>query len=425
MSSEETAVRVSNVSKRYEIYGTPQDRLKQSLYPRLQQLFRLEPTNYYREFWALKDVCFEVARGETIGIIGRNGSGKSTLLQVICGTLAPTTGRVETVGRVAALLELGSGFNPEFTGRENVYMNGAVLGLSQDEIADRFDDIAAFADIGEFIEQPINTYSSGMVVRLAFAVSVCVNPDILVIDEALAVGDAAFQQKCLQQLTDLRENGTTVLLVTHDIMLTRNYCNRVAYLDSGTVKQIGDPEMVGEVYLKDLFSMQQARCDGAQIEWRAANGRAGFGTTRGRIIGIQIRGKHSYGNVFRAGEKATVTITARVSEDVRTPELVFQVRDARGYVLYGIRSAPDKLSWQKFDGDVLITATLEFMVELGEGDYGITIGLNDRHGETLYTLLDKVVSIVILSVSQDQQDKFHGCINLHGTWHGTDRSVEF
>jgi lipopolysaccharide transport system ATP-binding protein len=424
MSSEEIAVRVSHLSKCYEIYDRPQDRLKQSIQPRLRRLFRRLPRNYYREFWALRDVSLDIRKGETIGIIGRNGSGKSTLLQLICGTLAPSAGIVETTGRVAALLELGSGFNPEFTGRENVYMNAAVLGLSQDEISARFHDIAAFADIGDFMDQPIKTYSSGMVVRLAFAVSVCVEPEILVVDEALAVGDIAFQQKCLQQLTDLRENGTTVLLATHDIMLTRNYCSRVAYLDNGVVKQIGDPEVVGEAYLKDLFSMRQGWGDGTAIEWRAANGRAGFGTARGQVVGVNIHGSRSSGNVFQQGEKIAVTVTAWTANDVPNPELVFQLRDFRGYVLYGVRSAPDKLLRAKSEDRVLVTGTLEFKVELAGGDYAVTIGLNDRHGEALYTLLDKVVSIVTFSVAQDRTANFHGCINLHGMWRSADGSIE-
>ena len=425
MSSEEIAVRVANLSKCYEIYDAPPDRLKQSTLPRLQRFMGQPPKHYFREFCALKDISFEVKKGETFGIIGRNGSGKSTLLQIICGTLAPTSGTVETNGRVAALLELGAGFNPEFTGRENVFMNGAVLGLSEAEISARFDEIAAFADIGEFIEYPVKTYSSGMMVRLAFAVSVCVKPDILVVDEALAVGDMAFQQKCLQQLADLRENDTTVLLVTHDIMLTRNYCSRVVYLESGAEKQIGDPELVGEVYLKDLFSTRQNDCNGAEIEWRAANGRAGFGTARGQVTRVKVRGSHSSGMVFQQGEKVGVKITARIAGDVRNPELVFQLRDARGYVLYGIRSAPDKLLREKSDAGVSVTATLEFVLELACGDYAITIGLNDRHGETLYTLLDKVVSIVTFSVCQNHSDKFHGCINLHGSWLMTNPAMEF
>ncbi|MDX8377458.1 MAG: ABC transporter ATP-binding protein, partial [Mariprofundales bacterium] len=201
------AIRVQNICKYYQIYSNPQDRLKQSLWRGRKQ--------FYREFKALDDVSFEVKKGETVGIIGRNGSGKSTLLQIICGTLAPTSGDVEVNGRVAALLELGSGFNPEFTGRENVYMNATILGLSKKEIDARFDDIVAFADIGEFIEQPVKTYSSGMMMRLAFAVAINVKPDVLIIDEALSVGDVAFQRKCFGKIEEIRDAGATIMFVSH------------------------------------------------------------------------------------------------------------------------------------------------------------------------------------------------------------------
>jgi lipopolysaccharide transport system ATP-binding protein len=234
MSSDHSAIGVSNLSKCYHIYDRPPDRLKQFIVPRLQRLVGRPPKAFYSEFWALKDVSFEVKRGETIGIIGRNGSGKSTLLQLICGTLYPTAGSVETNGRVAALLELGSGFNPEFTGRENVYMNGSVLGLTRGEIDDRFEDIAAFADIGEFIEHPIKTYSTGMYTRLAFAVIAHVRAEILVIDEALAVGDAFFVQKCMRFLRKFQETGT-VLFVSHDTGAVTNLCDRAVWLDHGKV----------------------------------------------------------------------------------------------------------------------------------------------------------------------------------------------
>jgi len=223
--SSDIAIKVENLSKCYHIYDQPHDRLKQIVLPRLGGFVGLTPKQYYQEFWALRDVSFEVKKGETVGIIGRNGSGKSTLLQMICGTLNPTSGSIQTQGRIAALLELGSGFNPEFTGRENVYMNGAVLGLSREEIDARFDAIAAFADIGQFIEQPVKTYSSGMMVRLAFAVIAHVDADILVIDEALAVGDAFFTQKCMRFLRAFMKTGT-VLFVSHDTGSVRNLCAR-------------------------------------------------------------------------------------------------------------------------------------------------------------------------------------------------------
>jgi lipopolysaccharide transport system ATP-binding protein len=224
--SDEIAVAVHNVSKRYLLYERPQDRLKQSLFWRFGK-------SYAREFWALRDVSFEVKPGEALGIIGRNGAGKSTLLQIVAGTLQPTSGDVQVNGRVAALLELGSGFNLEFTGRENVYLNGAILGFSRLEIDARFDEIAAFADIGDFLDQPVKLYSSGMFVRLAFAVQACVEPDVLVIDEALSVGDVFFQQKCHARLEELLACGTALLFVSHDMGTIEKYCPKALLLHEG------------------------------------------------------------------------------------------------------------------------------------------------------------------------------------------------
>ncbi|MBC7193998.1 ABC transporter ATP-binding protein [Marinobacter sp.] len=254
MSSDDIAIRVNNLSKCYLIYDRPQDRLRQSIIPRLQRLVGRQPKNYFREFWALKDVSFEVKKGETVGIIGRNGSGKSTLLQIICGTLTPTSGTVETKGRVSALLELGSGFNPEFTGRENVYMNGAVLGLSKEEIDARFDDIAAFADIGEFINQPVKMYSSGMVVRLSFAVAINVDPEILIVDEALSVGDELFQRKCFSRIEAIRNNGATILFVSHSGTTIVELCDRAMLMDAGEKLAIGLPKQIVGRYQKLLYA---------------------------------------------------------------------------------------------------------------------------------------------------------------------------
>jgi len=251
-SADNIAIRVQNISKCYQIYNAPRDRLKQFVAPRLQRLTGQNPKQYFREFWALKDVSFEIKKGETVGIIGRNGSGKSTLLQIICGTLSPTGGSVETNGRIAALLELGSGFNPEFTGRENVYLNAAVLGLSNDEIDKRFDDIATFADIGQFIEQPVKTYSSGMLVRLAFAVNIVSEPTIMVVDEALSVGDMNFQAKCMTALTRIQDRGATVLFVSHDIGALKSLCSRGIYLEHGVVQGIGKAPDVAEQYIRAM-----------------------------------------------------------------------------------------------------------------------------------------------------------------------------
>ena len=251
------AIRVSGLSKCFQLYDSPGHLLKQLLVGRMARLVGRTPPQYFREFWALKGLDFTVRRGETVGIVGRNGAGKSTLLQILCGTLTPTDGHVEIRGRVAALLELGAGFNPEFSGRENVYLNGAILGVSREEIARRFADIEAFADIGEFIDRPVKSYSSGMYVRLAFAVSACIDPDVLIVDEALAVGDAKFQAKCFRRFEELVSRGTTILLVTHSTEQITRHCDRAILLEGGVVHQEGPPRDVANTYLDLLFGVQR------------------------------------------------------------------------------------------------------------------------------------------------------------------------
>lgn len=251
---------VEGVSKRYEIYERPQDRLKQFVVPRLQTLLPLSVQRsqpFYKEFWALRDVSLSLKSGEALGILGRNGAGKSTLLQIIAGTLAPTLGTVTTHGKIAALLELGSGFSPDFTGSENVRLNAALLGLSASEIDDKFDAIAAFADIGDFIDQPVKTYSSGMMLRLAFAVQTAIEPALLIVDEALAVGDARFQKKCFTRLQRLLARGTAILLVTHDTGAIVQFCSSAVIIDGGKVVARGDPAVTARRYHELLFSSPQ------------------------------------------------------------------------------------------------------------------------------------------------------------------------
>jgi lipopolysaccharide transport system ATP-binding protein len=257
-ATTEVAISVRGLSKMYRIYDHPQDRLKHMLWRGRRR--------YGREFWALRDVSFNVYKGETVGIVGRNGSGKSTLLQTIAGTLAATHGEVWTNGRVGALLELGSGFDPEFTGRENVFLNGVILGLTDCEMAQRFDEIVAFADIGSFIDQPVKTYSSGMFVRLAFAVQACVDPDILLIDEALAVGDIFFRQKCYKRLERLRERGTAVILVSHSMMEVEQFCERAVLLHQGEQVFCGPAAEATKLY---MLLDQQDRADIALLKARA------------------------------------------------------------------------------------------------------------------------------------------------------------
>jgi lipopolysaccharide transport system ATP-binding protein len=243
----DVVVRASGLGKCYQIYERPSDRLRQMVWRGRQ---------FFREFWALRDVSFEIRRGETVGIIGRNGSGKSTLLQMICGVLNPTTGSIETRGRIASMLELGAGFNPEFTGRENVYLSASLHGLTREQTDERFDRIAAFADIGEFIEQPVKTYSSGMFVRLAFAVIAHVDADMLVIDEALAVGDAFFVQKCMRFLRQFAQTGT-MIFVSHDVGAVLNLCGSAIWLQDGRMRAMGSPRDLTNEYLQALYEERQ------------------------------------------------------------------------------------------------------------------------------------------------------------------------
>lgn len=370
MFSDDIAIRVSNLSKCYQIYDTPRDRLKQFVAPSLQRLTGRPPKQYFREFWALKDISFEIKKGETIGVIGRNGSGKSTLLQIICGTLSPTGGSVETSGRIAALLELGSGFNPEFTGRENVYLNAAVLGLSREEIDARFDDIAAFADIGQFIDQPVKTYSSGMYVRLAFSVIAHVDADILVVDEALSVGDAVFNQKCMRFIRSFQEHGT-LLFVSHDMGSVQNLCKSAVWLGQGQVKQIGTSKDVAEAYLQYTLqevyghevklSSTSAATEPSIVAEPLTDGTSALAIDYGSQITVENNSLNATGwksgsaevvslaleklglgpeGVFEGGEKVRMLIRAKAHEALLSPILGFIVKDRLGQDLFGENTLP-------------------------------------------------------------------------------------
>lgn len=365
--SSDPAITVQDLSKCYQIYETPQDRLKQMLMRSRRR--------YYREFWALNGVSLEVGRGETVGIVGRNGSGKSTLLQMICGTLNPTSGSVQTHGKVAALLELGSGFNPEFTGRENVYMSASIYGLTREQVDARFDEIAAFADIGEHIEQPVKNYSSGMYVRLAFAVIAHVDADILVIDEALAVGDAVFTQKCMRFIRKFKATGT-LLFVSHDMSSVLNLCERVIWLHEGKLREAGPAKDIAENYLQ--YTLQEvygetaalksidkadglsnaasadgeARVDGSgiplAIDYASTatvtnnlNDANGWKTGSGEIVSVElIKLSGDPDGVFVGGELACMKIRAIAHADMQRPIIGFLVRDRLGQDLLGENTLP-------------------------------------------------------------------------------------
>lgn len=387
MSSDQFAINVTNLTKRYAIYNQPRDRLKQFVLPRLQRLVGKTQKHYFKEFWALDDVSFAVRRGETVGVIGRNGSGKSTLLQIISGTLAPSSGCVKTRGRVAALLELGSGFNPEFTGRDNVWLNAALLGLSEAEIEARYDAILAFADIGEFINQPVKTYSSGMVARLAFSVAVQVSPDILIVDEALSVGDMAFQEKSFTRMKRIRDTGTSILLVSHSPSAVRNFCERAIWLNSGRVRAIGERLSVCDEYQRELES--EARGGLSFIDQASENKRKAFAAEDRtiQITRVELDQDH-----YRMGQDIRITIDLRFKNAPPPYGVGAIVYDQKGNIVSILNTLRDDLVM--FDERENLTLVIRDN-HFGPGKYSITISVSDEHGMFAYDKREHCISFEI------------------------------
>ncbi len=398
----ETTIQVTHASKRFDIYETPLDRLKHIVFPRR--------TGYSREFWALRDVSLSVTRGETVGIIGRNGSGKSTLLQIICGTLRPTAGDIAINGRVAALLELGAGFNVEFSGRENVYLNAAMLGMTTEQIERKFASIEKFAEIGDFIDQPVKTYSSGMYVRLAFAVAIHVDPAVLIIDEALAVGDARFQAKCFNKIKELKESGVTILFVSHDVGSVRTLCERAVWLDGGRVRMEGNAFAVTAQYTQfmseglgesETIGIPRQSADGAttldeetqendlvMASARPVASTAGdepinhWGTHVGSIVSAQVLdSSRQQQSVFAAFEPMIVRFVIHLPEgiDRRALSVAFSIKDTKGTDLI-VRTTYDERSLD-FDFDSS-QVEIEFCLrnQLNTGRYLLVAALEDRSG---------------------------------------------
>lgn len=431
MSSDDIAIRVSNLSKCYHIYEKPRDRL-------LQMLAR-GGKQYFREFWALKDISFEIKKGETVGIIGRNGSGKSTLLQIICGTLAPTKGDIQTNGRIAALLELGSGFNPEFTGRENVYMNAAILGLTKDEVDNRFDDIASFADIGQFIDQPIKKYSSGMMVRLAFSVQSQIDPDILIVDEALAVGDAKFQAKCFERLRQLKDRGASILLVTHSSEQIVTHCSSAFLLDGGLQIEAGEPRRVVNRYMDLLFGKEKKILEDKEPPNKADNPahsietnaytldhandvfstRSGYnpheyrwGDGTASILDFYLAADGDpYPSALTVGQTILLAVSVRFHSELLRPILGITIKTKEGITVYGVNS--ESLECDEFQmlgkKGSAIQAQANFKCMLAPGDYFISLGIATQQGKEIIPH-DRRYDSIHLQVRSD--NKFFGIIDL-------------
>jgi len=367
------AVEFQSVSKSYAIYESPGDRLK--------ELLSLNRLRRHRDFWALHELTFDVKRGETFCIVGQNGSGKSTMLQMVAGILQPTAGEVAVNGRVSALLELGAGFNPEFTGRDNVYLNGSILGLTTRQIDQRYRDIESFAEIGEFINQPVKTYSSGMVVRLAFAVAIHVDPEILLVDEALAVGDIYFRQRCMRKVHELRTRGITILFVSHAVSDVKAIGDRALWLDGGRLVELGEPDKVIAKYLAAMTEKDSTylRLKVGAVEKAAGAGPVSapeivdtipnvdhrFGDGRAQVIGIAIldeQGRRLH--LLNPGQRIVVRISVRAKDDVAMPIVGFMLRNQLGMDFSGTNTAREEYELTPMhEGDVY---TVDFHVDLPE-----------------------------------------------------------
>ena len=418
-----TAIRVAHMSKCYHMYAQPGDRLKQAFASLATKLFGLQTTPYFREFWSLKDVSFEVKKGETLGIIGRNGAGKSTLLQIFCGTLTPTSGTVQTYGRVAALLELGAGFNPEFTGRENIVMNASVLGLTDLEIKDRIEDIIAFADIGPFIDQPVKTYSSGMYVRLAFSIATSVDPDILVIDEALSVGDGSFARKSFDRIIALRDAGKTILFCSHSLYQVEAICDRVVWLDGGQVQVMGEPAKAIVAYNAMLsklsspvsalsFTAQAAHAHDTEQAVQTEVVKAPAGVAYIKQVTVRSDGLDGK-DLQVSSRKSLVQIQLDFLSDVNlpAPSVAVVITDSEGREIASAGTVNDKVPLQvSANGEGSALLSYEHFPLL-KGVYWVNVLLMCEKGIHIYEPAEKVAKLTV-----HQADSEIGIVSLPHQW---------
>ena len=396
--SSEIAIQVSNLSKCYQIYERPHHRLMQSLF---------RGRKYFREFWALRAVSLDVKRGEVLGIIGRNGAGKSTLLQAICGTATPTTGSIVVSGRVAALLELGAGFNPDFSGRENAFLNAAILGMSRDEIAARFDDIVAFAELDEFIDEPVKTYSSGMFVRLAFAVAIHVDPEILIIDEALSVGDIAFRNKCLEKIQSLVARGVTILFVTHDISTLQLLCSRVVWLDHGEIRAIGDPIRVSQDYYAELLGHRANDTPLTPTPVQQETGKALF--TDVRLAG-------GANGEFAPGQQLEVSFALTAKQDLGPVVFNISIYRSDGDWVIGQTSRDVGKFWKATKAGGILTGAIRLApLSLAPGEYRVAVGACSADYTLCYALTDLTMRFAVRAPYPTWGKFIHPC-----EWIGND-----
>ena len=422
-SDDAVVVHARGLGKCYHVYERPQDRLR--------QFFARNGTRHYSEFWALRDVDLEIRRGETFGILGKNGAGKSTLLELIAGTLEPTAGEVTVDGRVTALLELGSGFHDDFTGRENVYVAGAILELSREQMDERIERIEAFADIGEFLDRPVKTYSKGMFARLSFSVYANLDPDIFIVDEALAVGDARFRHKCMHRFRQMQEQGVSIIYVSHDAASMKHICDRVAWIDAGRLRAVGPPDDVVDAYLTDLFhgdiEAEKARAAARKVAQPSATdatprplhkGDDRIGTGRCTFVGARfVDAAGDETELVLPGERYTVEVTIQnhdVDPEAERISTGFWINNTRGLTITAVNTLMlDGPLRPPASGD---TITVRFSLRapmLASDSYAITLNVSVPSADGEPILCERLVNALHFRVASDQSTT--GVIGLECT----------
>jgi len=386
---EKVVIKVDGISKVYRLYNNPVDRLKEALNP-FKKL-------YHKNFYALKNINFEIRKGETIGIIGANGSGKSTLLKILTGVLTPSAGKTHVIGKISSLLELGAGFNLELSGLENIYFNGSILGYTKIEIDQKLSDILEFADIGEFISQPVKMYSSGMQMRLAFAIAINVDPDILIVDEALAVGDMRFQQKCFRKLKEFKDGGKTIIFVSHDMGVVNNYCDRAIWLKDGVVCEQGNAEIVTRKYISYMTYGMESKVN--KLENNSESNGKGFDDSELESLetissfgegGALIKKVGLYSldggqiKLFKGGERVSLYVQFEVLQDINNPIVGFIIKDKYENQILGFNSYVSEGKLKTFQKGDLVNCVFEFDFPLlKNGNYVFAVavaeGTQDSH----------------------------------------------
>ena len=399
------AISVKNLTKIYKLYDKPIDRLKETL--------SITKKKYHREHYALRDISFDVKKGESVGIIGTNGSGKSTILKIITGVLNQTSGELKVKGKISALLELGAGFNLEYTGMENIYLNGTMMGYTKEEIEKKLDNIINFADIGEFINQPVKTYSSGMFVRLAFAVAINIDPEILIVDEALSVGDVFFQAKCYKKFQEFRDMGKTIIFVSHDLKSVSKYCDKVILLNKGIFIEEGNPKKVIDTYKKILVNQfdkeiknekEKEKNVESKVLWKSKmnlnSNKLEYGNKDAEIIDFGILDENNIlTNTVNKNESFRIKMKVRFNKKIQEPIFAFTIKDIKGNEITGTNTMIEEVYFKNPERNDVVEVEFEQIMNLQGGEYLLSLGCTGfKDGDfTVYHRLYDVCSISVVS----------------------------